>query len=209
MSVYSVKGKGWRFDFTLQGTRHTEAWFKTKRAARKAEEARKEEIKNQETLTDMDFLELVERRLDHVKAYNSATHYRDYRWLARNWVKRWGALPTKTITQEMIQQFVLERSQVSPYVGNVEIKCLRATFNFAKKRKWADANPLDGIEMFPVERRVKYVPPSEDIDKVINLANREDQDYLWTLRETLGGCPRIGQAKHSYSESEPLDSRFS
>ena len=37
MSVYFVKGKGWRYDFTLKGTRHTEAWFKTKKEARKAE----------------------------------------------------------------------------------------------------------------------------------------------------------------------------
>ena len=34
MSVYLVKGKGWRYDFILEGTRHTEAWFKTKKAAK-------------------------------------------------------------------------------------------------------------------------------------------------------------------------------
>ena len=33
MSVYFVKGKGWRFDFTLEGIRYTEAWFETKKAA--------------------------------------------------------------------------------------------------------------------------------------------------------------------------------
>ena len=44
MSVYFVKGKGWRYDFTLNGTRHTEAWFKTKKEARKAEADRREDI---------------------------------------------------------------------------------------------------------------------------------------------------------------------
>ena len=34
MSIYSVKGKGWRYDFTLKGIRHTEAWFKTKTEAK-------------------------------------------------------------------------------------------------------------------------------------------------------------------------------
>ena len=33
MSVYSVKGKGWRYDFTRKGARYTEAWFKTKKEA--------------------------------------------------------------------------------------------------------------------------------------------------------------------------------
>lgn len=31
--------------------------------------------------TDMAFFDLVNRRLDHVRAYNSATHYRDYRYM--------------------------------------------------------------------------------------------------------------------------------
>ncbi len=33
MSAYFKKGKGWRYDFTLAGNRHTEAWFTTKRNA--------------------------------------------------------------------------------------------------------------------------------------------------------------------------------
>jgi len=80
MSAYFVKGKdkGWRYDFTLKGIRYTEAWFKTKRKAKEAEARQREKLKNPkipvptETVPiDMDFLELVNRRLDHVKAYNS------------------------------------------------------------------------------------------------------------------------------------------
>ena len=42
MSVYSKKGKGWRYDFMLNGQRYTEAWFKTKKAAKgKAEDSDK------------------------------------------------------------------------------------------------------------------------------------------------------------------------
>ena len=37
MSVYSIKGKGWRYDFVLAGQRYTEAWFTTKRKAQAAE----------------------------------------------------------------------------------------------------------------------------------------------------------------------------
>jgi integrase len=93
----------------------------------------------------------------------------------------------------MIQQFILERRGVSPYVGNMEVKCLRATFNFAKKRKWVSSNPLDGIDMFPVEKRVRYVPPSEDIDKVIAAADPDTQDYLWALRESMGRMSEINR----------------
>ena len=82
MSVYFVKGKdkGWRYDFTLKGTRYTEAWFKTKTKAKKAEAKKREELKRpkkrETTQTDMDFLTLVNKRLDHVKNYDSQSHFK-------------------------------------------------------------------------------------------------------------------------------------
>src|SRR5512139_4044674 len=93
MGVYFIQGKGWRYDFTLKGTRHTGAWFETKNKARRAEAKRKEEIQDPKpekvTPTVMGFLELVNRRLDHVKAYNSASYYKDHIYMAKRWVKRW------------------------------------------------------------------------------------------------------------------------
>jgi hypothetical protein len=62
MSCYFVKGKGWRYDFTLNGTRQTAAWFETKTKARQAEAERREELLNpkedpaMETVTDMAFI---------------------------------------------------------------------------------------------------------------------------------------------------------
>ena len=79
------KGKGWRYDFTMNGKRYTKTWFKTKREAKQAEAKRKEEAENPEHTmitdpipTDMDFLELVNRRLDYIKAYNSAKYYANH-----------------------------------------------------------------------------------------------------------------------------------
>jgi hypothetical protein len=90
MSSYSVKGKRWRYDFTLEGTRHTKGWFKRKKDAVKAETKRREELKNPapvievpETPTDMAFLDLVNSRLDYVRAYNSDRHYTDHLYLAK------------------------------------------------------------------------------------------------------------------------------
>jgi len=123
MSAYLVKRKGWRYDFTLNGTRHTEAWFKTKKEAKQAEGKRKEEILNPKpamptetvtTPTVMDFLELVNKRLDHVKAYNSDWHYRAYRYMCKRWIKNWGNLLCIEITREMVQEHILIRSSL-PY----------------------------------------------------------------------------------------------
>jgi len=197
MSLYFSKGKGWRYDFTRNGERHTSNWFKTKKEARKQEAAKREELKNPktdlQTPTDMDFLELVNLRLDHVKAYNSDRHYLDYCYMARRWISRWGRLTCSQINQRLIEQFVLHRSRVSAYTANKEIRYLRATFNFGKKRKLVKENPLDGVDFLPVEKRVKYVPPTEDIDKVIGIAPPDIQDYLWGIRETMARVSEINR----------------
>ncbi len=199
MSVYLVKPKGWRYDFTLKGKRHTEAWFKTKQEARQAEARRREALKNpattwnQETPTGMVFLAFVNARLDHVKAYNSERHYQELLYMARRWVRQWGNLRCEDLTTPMVEKFILERRKVSAFTANKEIRYLRAAFNFGKKKKLTAVNPLDGIDFFPVEKRIKYVPSSVDIDKVIALADPESQDYLWTIRETMARMSEINR----------------
>lgn len=197
MSIYSVKGKGWRYDFTLNGVRHTEAWFKTKTEAKQAEAEKRKEAKNpkpiQEELTDITFLDLVNLRLDHVKAYNSESHYTSYLYMARRWVKLWGHLSIIQITTGMIQKHLFERFKVSPYTANQDLKYLRAVFNFGINQKLATSNPSDGIKFFPVEKKIKDVPSIEDIDKVISVADKDTQDYLWTIRETMGRVSEINR----------------
>jgi integrase len=58
------------------------------------------------------------------------------------------------------------------------------------KQGWVKKDPSKGVPFFPVEKKVKYVPPSEDIDKVISVADQDTQDYLCAIRETMG---RMGE----------------
>lgn len=197
MSVYFVKGKGWRYDFTLNRERFTQTWYKTKKEAIQAEAGKRKELRNppqdSETPTDIGFLELINLRLDHVKAYNSESHYRDYCYMARRWVERWGELKCSQMSQKIVEHFVLDRSRVSPFTANKEIRYLRATFNFGRKRKLIKINPLDGIDFLPVEKHIKYVPPVDDIDKVIAEADTDVGDYLWTIRETMARVSEINR----------------
>lgn len=59
-----------------------------------------------ETPTDMAFLELVNRRLDRVKAYRSERHYGDHVYLARRWVKEWKDLSAAQISRDKIQTYL-------------------------------------------------------------------------------------------------------
>lgn len=158
-----------------------------------------------QTPTGMAFLEVLNSRLDHVKAYNSESHYRDYVYLAKRWAKEWGKLPVDGVTRAMVEKFVLSRRKVSAFVANKEIRYLRATFNFAKKREWMEKNPAEGVEFFPVEKALKHVPEPDDLDKVIAVAEPKTQDYLWTLRDTMA---RVGEINALTWKDVDLERRF-
>lgn len=203
MSVYFIKKKGWRYDFTRKGIRYTESGFKTKKEARQAEAKEREVLdkpktqKDTQTIqTDMAFLELVNKRLDYMQAYNSKRHYQDYIYFARRWIKQWGKLDCAQVSLEMIEKFLLKRKRTtSGCTANQELRNLRALFNFGlnPKRKWINNNPTTGIEFFPVEKRIKYVPPKEDVFRVILAADKDTQDYLWTIFHTMGRVSEINR----------------
>lgn len=208
MSVYFVKGKGWRYEFIHMKTRYTETWFKTKTEAKRAAVKKREEVKNpppiEEEPTDMAFLDLVNLRLDHVQAYNSESHYTAYKYLARRWTKRWGELMCGQISPAVIQKHLIRRGRISAYTANQDLRYLRATFNFGVRKKFISTNPTEGIDFFPVEKRKKYVPPKEDVLKVIAAGNPEAQQYLWTIVLTAA---RVGEINGLTWDDIDLDRR--
>jgi len=153
----------------------------------------------------MEFLELVNRRLDHVRAYNSERHYRDQVYLVKRWVKEWNGLRCSEVSQDKIQSFLLERAKVSPYTANKELMFLRALFNFGMSKNLIKENPTKGISFFPMEKKPKYVPSEEDVLKVIEAADPDTQDYLWTIKETMG---RMGEINRLTWDDVNLEERY-
>jgi hypothetical protein len=78
----------------------------------------------------MGFLELVNMRLDHVKAYKSDRYYIEYGYMAKRWLARWGHLTCGELHQRQLEDFILERSSVSACTANKEIRYLRSLFNY-------------------------------------------------------------------------------
>lgn len=197
MSIYSDPGRGWRYDFQFKKRRYQSNYYKTKTEAKAAEAEKRKELKNPvpvpETPTDMAFLTLMNNRLDYLQAYSAESHYKETRYMSKRWAKEWKNRLCSEISSDDIQHFVLKRRKVSNYAANKEIRYLRSLFNFGIKKKWIKSNPTKGIEFLPVEKRVKYIPPQEDIDKVIAAATLDVQDYLWTIRDTLGRMSEINR----------------
>jgi integrase len=138
--------------------------------------------------------------LDYLKEYSSENHYTDHIYYARGWCKLWNGVKCNDISVDMIQSFLLKRKkEVSAITANKELRLLRSLFNFGIKapRQWITKNPLAGIEFFPVEKHEKYVPPKEDVKKVILAADPSTRDYLWTIIHTMGRMSEINRLKWS------------
>lgn len=199
MSICSVRRKGkvigYRYDFLLQGQRYTSKIYPTKAEAKQEEAKRREAIKNpkpvSKTPTDMAFSELVNEHLDYIKAYRTEKHYRDYTYIVRKWINVWGGRRCSQITQHEVQQFILTRTMVSNHTANKNLRYLRATFNFGVKKDMIQANPTNGIEKLPVEEKPVYVPPKEDVLKVLLVADPDTQDYLVCIMQTLARMSEV------------------
>jgi integrase len=146
-----------------------------------------------DTPKDMGFKELLYLRLDNVKLYNTAEHYEDCVSMAKRWSAIWGELLCSEITTQMIMQLIQERSLVSSVTANKEIRYLRATFNFGKEKNHIEVDPTNSIDFLPVDKNIKYVPSTGDIDKVINAAGQDTQDFFIVLEEAHAHMDEITQ----------------
>ncbi|MFO7560692.1 MAG: tyrosine-type recombinase/integrase, partial [Desulfobacterales bacterium] len=191
-------GKGWRYDFTHKRIRHTKAGFKTKKEAKAAEAENRKEVKNPKPMlesetaiqTDTDFLALVNKWLDEIRDYSSEKYYRDVVYRAKRWLKEWGNMGCRQFSKDIFSKYLKSRKKVSPHTANIELRLLRALFNFGVEENFVDINPTNKNKFYPVDKEPKYVPSNADIDKVISFADPDTQDYLWTIRETLA---RVGE----------------
>ncbi len=213
MGVYSVKGKGWRYHFYYRKVRYSSAYFRTKALAAKAEAEKREWLRNPppetettpKTAITLTFMALINKRLDHVKAYHTKRHYDDYRYMASRWARLWGKKFISEISSQEIRNFVFMRAaEASAGTGNKEITYLRATFRFGIEYGIVEKDPTRGIKFFPVDKNVKYVPPREDVWKVLIAAGPDVQDYLLALKETMA---RMGEINSLTWEDVDLRAR--
>lgn len=141
----------------------------------------------------MFFADLIASRLAYVEGYNSVCHGREYRYMAGRWLVEWASIEADDITLEMVERFLLGRRKKSALAANKDLRYLKATFNWGIKRGYCRRNPVIGLPLFPVSKRVKKVPTVNDLDRLLSVALGEDYDYILTLRDTLARVGEVNQ----------------
>lgn len=182
-------GKTWRYDFLKDGVRYKKGGFHTKAEAIEAEAKERAGTKRINT----DFLKLCTSRLQDLEARRTDNQFQRNKVLFAELMKRWGNIPT--ITTQDVEDFVLELSKKSRNKANVALSLIRSLFNHGIKKDWFSYNPAKYVQPFGIERKRKYIPPNEDIEKVLSLAKEEQRQYLLVISLTLARVREINNLK--------------
>jgi integrase len=99
--------------------------------------------------------------------------------LCRDILKKWGNVNIKAITPIMIIKHLEDRARtISNSAWNKDRKNLLAMFNWLRKIYNVTNNPVANIERLPEDRKAEYIPPMQDIDKVMMSCGEQDRVML-------------------------------
>lgn len=188
MAVYRL-GKKWFYDFRMDGRRNRRGGHKTKKEALEGEAKARLFL---ETISS-DFIKLCESRLKELESRRTAKHLQENNKLLKELIILWGA--KKTISQEDIEGYLDDISLRSKHLANRNLKLIKALFNHGIRKKMFTVNPVSGIPLYPVKKSMHYIPPFEDIRKVLVVANEEQRRYLLALIYTAGRVRELNALK--------------
>ena len=218
MSTYFIKGKGWRFDFTLRGNRFTSNWFKTKAEARKAEALKRKEAMLPEVElppaeprrplgpppppelktppgpipTGLAFSTLANSYLDQAKRRFTPRTYKFKVNVYREFLAFGGDLPAAEITLPLLEAYLKTRSGNINY--NRHRKELYALFNWGCRRRYLRENPCTYLEKMPEPQFQRQIPTPEEMSRILEAAG-PDRPFLLVIYHTLARVDEILRLK--------------
>lgn len=206
MSIYSRKlsrGLKWYFKFSFNGKIYfSPCIYLTKGEAKIAESERYQELdeqrRNPKAKNDLLLHDLINARLDELKAKKGHKYYLCNKTQFTLLLKSLGNVPVSQIEKSDINKFLLayaveqHEKNLDNYAVNSMIRSFKALFYFGiDNHKLNISNPCKGIKMFSVKKKLKFIPSDEEIQAVRNKCNKEQKLLIDFAMET--GC-RIGEA---------------
>ena len=196
MSVYLVKGKGWRSDFTLNGKRYTMAWFTTKRQAKEAETLKRQELQNppaarpgaEKTTIDTGFSALANEYLDYAQRRFVERTYKYKVYVYRKFLAFAGNIPVSEITIPLIEAYIRTRSTNINY--NRHRKELCTLFTWAYRRRLMAENPCHFVEKMPEPKFQRVIPTPEEMSRIM-VAAGPDRPFLLVIYHTMARVDEI------------------
>jgi len=174
--------------------RYGDSGYATKREAKEAEAEHRKRLKRRK-LQNVKFEEVCNERLIELRARRTPKYTNENEKLIEKLKNLWGN--KKEIERKDVKKYLNKAAKRSASVANKELRFIRALFNFGMAEGMIDYNPTIGIKFYPVERKKKYIPPYDDIEKVLATASQEDRDYLLAIALTMGRIREVNDIKWS------------
>lgn len=185
MPVYERKGSGEkprRFYVKLQINKkqvRLPGTFQSRLAALKAEDAAL--VQQTMLMSGCGFATMAAKRLEELKAYSTPLWFANCRGILESYAD-WYNLSVCEITQEAVQAKILAiAKEKGNSVANRHLVILKSCFSLAVRMGKLNRNPVIGIKKLPTEAARKYIPPRQDIEAILALAEPLDRAYLLTV----------------------------
>ena len=200
MSVWRDKKTGkWRYKFEYLGERKEQKGFATRLEAQEAELNVRKRLQAPILETQRYSLSLKEVAVKYLidcrarmqkNTWRAKASYYD-RFL--EWLKNDDITMQEISTGQLNEYLLYIQVNEGNKNANRHLKDLKALWNWASRQEQYNIskNPCKFIEPFPEDPFVKYVPPFEDIYKVLMVANSEQMEIIKAVFHSWGG--RIGE----------------
>lgn len=197
------RGLRWHYKFDYNGVTYFSTFiYLSKGEARKAENARYDEVSSKlvkaSYKADLSLKEAIKSRLLYIKGKKSKRYYIENKSYYNILLDRFDDIPIENIRKSDINTLLLETSAdlksngFDNYKVNSMLRITKALFNHAIDENDLNIkNPCVGIKPFSVKRKLKYIPPDEDIEAVLNICDDEEKRLINFVRESA--C-RINEA---------------
>jgi integrase len=122
-------------------------------------------------------------------------HFKENKALFDNLISLWS--DKKEITRDDVEDYCARIAQKNTQTANKRLRLIKALFGYGVRRQLITDNPAVGIDLFPTQPKQRYIPPIEDVVKVLQLATEEQRNYLLVLINTMARVSEINNLKWS------------
>jgi integrase len=191
MAIWKHQGK-YRYGFQYKGVRYGNSGYSTKREAREAEADHKKRIRARKS-KNAKFVSLCQERKNELKLRCTHNYFDENEKLIDNLIDR--RKHQNEIERKDVKQFLNGVAKRWPSIANKYLRFIRAMFNFDITEGMVDYDPSKGLKFYPVHRSINYIPPNEDIGKILNSAKPLEKDYLLVVAFTMARINEINRLK--------------
>ncbi len=199
MPVYPRKVKAglrYFYQFGYQNiTYKSKAIYLSKNEAKKAESSKYTEVIKQASNPSLKpkfaLSDIMNDRLSVIKAKKGIKYYKTTKSQFKRLLQHIGNIPVNEVKREMIENFLdkesinQQKNENDNYAVNSMLRSYKALFYYAIDVKGIEmVNPCKKITQYPINKKIKYIPPDEDIEAVKKKCTPEQLFLLEFIDET-------------------------